>query len=248
MLLVAAAAFAGACGAESSASPSPTGPPPTAPSPASPTPAAASLDGIYLGLRTNADGRQYPDFWTFLPDGRVVDSDPYEGLDRPLRVDQLCRAFSCGTYVRDGGTLRVRWGESAVDRVYDLDAQGAFNERGRTQKYRPLAALNGLRLDATFAEIGGDGALVKIRFTADGRFREESLMHFTAWAQFGAPGETRAERAAGSGAYTIQRNTLTLRYDDGQVAHFTIVVPPGEFGKAVPDAIYVNAAPIHRVP
>jgi hypothetical protein len=91
-------------------------------------------------------------------------------------------------------------------------------------------------------------ALVRITLARDGRFEEERLMHYTAWAQLGAPGEARTGRPGGGGRYAVRRNTLTLEYDGGQVAHFTIVVPPGEIGKPVPDAIYVNAAPIRRVP
>jgi len=206
------------------------------------------MHGIYLGIRFNLDGRGYQDYWTFLPNGSVVDSDPYEGLDRPLRLEQLCRAFPCGTYARDGGELRIRWGESTEDRVYDLDAQGAFNERGKTQKYRPLAPLNGLRLDATFGEVDEAGGGARLQLAADGRFEEERLMHYTAWAQLGAPGETRTALAGGRGRYTIERNTLALRYAGGQAAYFTIVVPPGEIGKPVPDVVYVNTARLARVP
>jgi hypothetical protein len=213
-------------------------------------PATAALDGIYLGFReSGATGKVYQDYWTFLPNGRVVDSDPYEGLNRPLRLEQLCQSFPCGTYTRSGNELRIRWAEGTVEKVYDLDASGALNERGKTQKYRPLDFLNGLRLDATFAEIDAetDSALVRIELSADGRFREESLMHYTAWAQLGAPGEQRAELAGGTGRYTIERNTLALQYEGGHAAYFTIVVPPGEIGKAVPDAIYINTARIERV-
>jgi hypothetical protein len=240
-----------AASADTAAAPVPAPVPAPAPPPPAPPPApapAAPLDGIYLGVRTNLDGRQYQDYWTFLPNGRVVDADPYEGLDRPLRLEQLCQAFPCGTYARNGGELRIRWGESTEARVYDLDAQGAFNERGKTQKYRPLAPLNGLRLAATFGEVDGAGGGARLQLAADGRFEEERLMHYTAWAQLGAPGEARTALAGGRGHYTIERNTLALRYDGGQAAYFTIVVPPGEIGKPVPDVVYVNTARLARVP
>jgi hypothetical protein len=213
------------------------------------TTSTGALDGIYLGFRTNFDGKQYQDYWTFLPDGTVMDADPDEGLDRPIDLALTCRRFPCGTYTRTGSELRIRWAQTTVDRVYDVDADGAFNERGKTQKYRPLAPLTGLRLDATFEELaaGGD-ALVRIRFTADGRFAEERLMHYTAWAQLGAPGEERVALPGGSGRYTVTRNTLAHAYDGGRTAYFTVVVPPGEIAKPVPDVIYINQARISRAP
>ena len=214
-------------------------------------PAEITLDGIYLGFRVSgANDTQYQDYWTFLPDGRVIDSDPYEGLDRPLRAEQLCAAFPCGTYTVTGNVLRIRWADSDQPKVYDIDALGAFNERGKTQKYRPLEYLNGLRLDATFGRFDTElnRTVVNLRLTAGGRFVEERLMHYTAWTEFGAPGESRTELPGGAGTYTIARNTLALRYDGGRVAYFTIVIPPGEIEKDVPDVIYVNAAPIERVP
>jgi hypothetical protein len=231
--------------------PAPPAPAPPAPAPPAPAPGAAPApDGIYLGLRTNFDGRVYQDYWTFFPDGRVVDADPDEGLGRPVDLARLCRRHACGTYARRGGELRIRWAEGADERVYDVDADGAFNERGRTQKYRPLAPLDGLRLDATFAVQApeSDTTLVRLRLTADGRFAEQGLMHYTAWAQLGAPGEGRVERPGGAGRYAVTRNTLALAYDGGQAAYFTVVVPPGEAGKPVPDVLYVNQARLPRVP
>jgi len=215
-----------------------------------PAPGEVTLDGIYLGFRVSGvNDTQYQDYWTFLPDGRVIDSDPYEGLHRPLRAEQLCAAFPCGTYTVTGNVLRIRWA-GGEPTVYDIDALGAFNKRGETQKYRPLEYLNGLRLDATFARFDTElnRTVVSLRLTADGRFVEQRLMHYTAWTEFGAPGEQRSELPGGAGTYTIQRNTLALQYDGGPAAYFTIVIPPGEIGKAVPDVIYVNAAPIERVP
>ena len=229
--------------------PAPSEPAPNEPAPSEPPPSATSLDGIYLGLRVSGvNDKQYQDYWTFLPDGRVLDVDPYEGLDRAVDVAMLCLRYPCGTYVRSGDELRISWA-GGPPKVYDVDAAGAFNERGKTQKYRPLDHLNGLRLDATFAEVdtGIGRTMVRLRLTADGRFEEERLMHYTAWAQLGAPGETRVARDGGSGRYTIRRNTLALHYDDGEAAYFTIVVPPGEIGKPVPDVIYVNSGPISRV-
>ncbi|MGZ8411787.1 MAG: hypothetical protein ACXWZS_11230 [Gemmatirosa sp.] len=209
---------------------------------------AEPMQGIYLGIRFNIDGRPYQDYWTFFPDGRVMDADPYEGLARPVDLDFICRRHACGTYTRTGSTLRIRWAD-ADERVYDVEADGAFHERRKTQRYRPLAPLDGMRLDARFAVLDTerDTALVSIRFSADGRFAEERLMRWTAWAQLGAPGETRAALAGGAGRYTIGRNTLALAYDGGRTAYFTIVVPPGEAGKPVPDAVYVNTARLERV-
>jgi len=96
------------------------------------------------------------------------------------------------------------------------------------------------------ADEAGGGA--RLQLAADGRFEEERLMHYTAWAQLGAPGETRTALPGGRGRYTIERYTLALRYDGGEAAYLTIVVPPGEIGKPVPDVVYVNTARLARVP
>jgi hypothetical protein len=211
---------------------------------------AAVLDGVYMGIAQNAaTGLIYQDYWTFLPDGRMLRTHPTEGLDRPADHAAICRLVECATYTLDGTEMRIRR-QGGAETVYDFDAAGSFAERGRSARYRPLAPLDGFRVSATYAvvEPARGRTLVSLALARDGRFTEEKLMDYTSWVRLAPPGETRVPLPGGSGTYTVTRNTLALRYDGGQTAYFFFVVPPGEMGNAVPNVVYINTAPINRVP
>ncbi len=210
---------------------------------------AQPLDGVYMGLRQSGiTGALYQDYWTFFPDGLVMDDYPTEGLDRPIDTDQGCKTFICGTYVQQGSTLLIHWQGDSEATVYDLDENGALQQRGKVQKYRPLLPLDGLRLDATYAvnDVENGTTIVEVRLTQEGRFAEKNLMRYTSWDLLGQVGETRVALPGGQGTYTIHRNTLTLHYDGGPTAYFFVVVPPGAANTPVPSVLYINTASLDR--
>jgi hypothetical protein len=61
------------------------------------------------------------------------------------------------------------------------------------------------------------------------------------------PGERRAALPLGYGRYTIRRNTLELRYENGPVARFVILIPPGEPQTPAARTIIINQARLPRV-
>ena len=212
-------------------------------------PAGNALDGIYMGLRENASGNVYEDFFTFYPDGRVLRSIPSEGRDRPYPGFPECQFDVCGTYTRSGGEVRVVWGASDTPDVYDLGSDGALQERGETGKHRSVAPTPAA-LDARYGVLGEDGEVwVSLRLHADGRFEEARLMDWTNWALDPVyPQREGQEVEGGRGTYTLRDNTLALRYEGGFTAYFSFVVPPGEAGRAIPETIYVTGGAIPRRP
>lgn len=213
-------------------------------------PPDGSLDGIYTGLRTNlVTGRVAQDYFTFFPDGRVLHDDPPEGLAAPLDWAAACRANQCGSYALQGRALRIRW-QSGSEETFDREPDGALKKQGRAQRYRPVAPLDDLRLEGTYAVVDAERnrEIAGIDFTRDGRFAERSLMRHTSWTMLG----DRAERARtaverGGGRYAIRRNTLELRYDGGPVARFVILVPPGAQALPQPEVLHINRNRFPRV-
>jgi hypothetical protein len=209
----------------------------------------ARLDGIYYGLRTNlVSGRVDQAYLTFLPDGRVSTDDPSEGLAPPVDYEQMCRYGRCGTYQVSGSEVRIRW-RQGEEEVYDRGAGGELKRRGRSQSYRPVSLLDGMQLEGEYAIVDPETgkAVVGIRFEPGGGFLENNLMGFTSWEMLARPGERRAALPLGYGRYTIRRNTLELRYENGPVARFVILIPPGEPQTPAARTIIINQARLPRV-
>jgi hypothetical protein len=208
------------------------------------------LDGIYYGLRTNlVTGRVGQAYLTFLPDGRVSTDDPAEGLAGPLDFERdLCRYGQCGTYQLRGSELRIRW-RGGDEEVYDRAASGELRRRGKAQSYRPVSPLDGMQLEGEFAIVDPETgkAVVGIRFEPGGGFLENNLMGYTNWEMLARPGERRVALPLGYGRYTIRRNTLELRYDNGPVARFVILIPPGEPQTPAARTIVINQTHLPRV-
>ncbi|HEV2735889.1 MAG TPA: hypothetical protein VGV85_13670 [Longimicrobiaceae bacterium] len=207
------------------------------------------LDGIFYGLRTNlATGSVDQAYLTFFPDGRVSTDDPSEGLAPPVDYEQMCRYGQCGSYQLRGSEVRIRW-RHGEEEVYDRGAAGELKRRGKSQSYRPVSLLDGMRLDGEYAIVDPETgrAVVGIRFEADGEFLENNLMGFTSWEMLARPGERRVALPLGYGRYSIRRNTLELRYENGPVARFVIIIPPGEPQTPAARTIMINQARLPRV-
>lgn len=220
--------------------------PPSAPAQVSRGPA---LNAVYLGWRIPMNmSAPTEDYITFYPDGRVYHEDPDEGMAAPLDWSAACRNVQCGTYRIEGSQVRVRWSSGSED-AFELEPGAVLRRPGRAQRYRPLAPLDGLALDAKYALRTERGeAIVGIFFNRAGEFLEYHLMPYTNWVLRGDPAERRRlERPEGRGHYAIRRNTLELRYDDGRTARFMISVPPGVAPGPRPETIVINRARLPRV-
>lgn len=219
--------------------------------PASPAGAqdeATVLNGVYLAWRTTtATSTPEQEYMAFYPDGRVFHDDPDEGMAVPLDWAEACRSTRCGTYRVAGNTVAVRW-SSGSEQHFQIAAGGVLEPEGSTRRFRPLAPLDGLRLDGVYARVntGGDVA-VGITFSREGEFREYNLLPYTSWVLRGDRAQRqRAVVGEGWGTYTIRRNTLELRYSNGLVARLMISVPPGVSPDGSASTIYINRTSLTR--
>ena len=192
--------------------------------------AGGRLDGIYYGVKVNGmSNRAGPDFYTFLPDGRVLNGEPMEGLARPLQWEAECRYSLCGTYtVGAGGQVRIQWTPAANGtETLRIDPQGVLRStQGSPRSWRPLRLLDGA-LEGRYGvrTYSGQGTATEITFTRDGRFRESGVLDYVNWDDL-SPANRRALVAGGEGTYTLRRGTLELRYAGGLVAYLMVMVPP----------------------
>lgn len=204
-----------------------------------PPPPSGGVAGIYMGLRVNGAGQQYPDYYTFLEDGRAFRGTPDEGLDRPLDWAAVCASSECGTYSVSGSQLTFTR-QAADPQAFTVGADGVLRKPGSTQGYRRMHVMNDARPGATYGWLSGADTMMAITLGADGRFTERGTLAWTAWSGASAP-------ASGSGAYTVVDGTLTLRYDGGPVAHLLLAVPPGISPAPAPERVYLRTTTIDRL-
>lgn len=208
----------------------------------------ARLSGVYVALRTTTPmSTPEQEYLAFYPDGRVYHDDPDEGMAVPLDWAQVCRSTQCGTYSVTGGSVIIRWSSGGELRL-QREPGGLLKREGSTRRFRPLAPLNGLRLEGVYALLGADGEVATgITFSRQGEFREFNLLPHTNWTMRGDPARRRHEVVGeGWGRYTIDRNTLELRYSNGLVARMMISVPPGVAANGDASTIMVNRTTLRR--
>ena len=146
-----------------------------------------------------------------------------------------------------GNTVAVRWSGGSEQR-FQVEPGGVLKPEGSTRRFRPLAPLDGLRLEGVYARVNvaGDVA-VGLTFSPEGEFREYNLLPYTNWVMRGDGAQRqRAVVGEGWGRYTIRRNTLELRYSNGLVARLMISVPPGVPADGNASTIYVNRTSLTR--
>ncbi len=217
-------------------------------SPARAQSSPTSLDGIYAALKTSTPlSTPEQAYLTFYADGRVYEDDPDEGMASPLPWSKACRNTRCGSYVVRANTVVVRWAGGGEQRL-EFEPGGVLKPAGSARRFRPLAALDGLRLDGVYALTDARGAvMVGITFSRAGEFREYNLLPYTNWVMRGDARERqRVVVPEGWGRYLIRRNTLELRYTNGLVARLMISVPPGVAVSGTPSVIHINRTSLTR--
>lgn len=226
----------GACAATESAV-GPAAPPDPA------TPAASGVEGIYMGLRVNADGKTYPDYYTFTRDGRAFRWVPEEGLGRALDWTDICRGSECGTFAVAGSRVTFRREPSGSDVVFERDAEGVLRKPGSSQGYRRMHVPSDVRLHATYGHAAAGDTVFALTLNADGSFRERGLLAYLAWGA-----DQGARPARGSGRYAVANGTLSLSYDGGPVAHLLLAIPPGVSPSGTPSTIQLRNTLVSRLP
>lgn len=184
-----------------------------------------SLAGLWMGFESiyTTTGRHTPvlRFMVLFEDGTFYYTMPLMGLeafdrDKSRKNEQEY----WGTYTFNGtsGT----WQRAAYDpRPLKLDKDGSL-VIGANAFYR-CYPVDGLRLNGawtTYADpkdpaLSRGGEQPIVRFTADGKFKDEGL--FAGDFASLLSGEDARSLAPGKGTYAIKNFTLTLRYDDGRV-------------------------------
>jgi hypothetical protein len=209
-----------------------------------PFPSAGNeVDGIYMGLRVNADGNQYPDYYTFTRDGRAFRWVPQEGLGRALDWADVCRGSECGTFTVAGSRVTFRREPSGSEEVFERDAQGVLRKSGSSQGYRRMHILDDVRLNGTYGRIAFGDTVFALSLHADGSFQERGLLAYVAWNS-GQPGRP----TKGSGRYAVAKGTLTLTYESGPVAHLLLTVPPGVSPTGTPATVQIRNTLVTRLP
>jgi hypothetical protein len=98
-------------------------------------------------------------------------------------------------------------------------------------------------LDGAFvragAQPGEDVACKFIRFTRDGQFVDQGIVTIVTPTDI-SMGNSRFERAAGSGAWRLGPYTLILRYADGYQRQLPIIIEPADMEKPVLSKLIVN--------
>jgi hypothetical protein len=211
--------------------------------PPRPQPAPGAADALYMGLRVNFEGGQYPDYYTFLADGRAFRGTPDEGLARPLDWAAVCAVSECGTYTVHGSEIVFRREPSGDTQTFIVDGEGVLRKPGQVQGYRRMHVPDGTRLSATWGSVAEGDTLVALTLGADGRFRERGVLAWTAWDARGGPAPV-----SGAGTYTLTHGTLELRYDGGPTVRLLLAVPPGAAPAPTPESIYLRVTLLDRLP
>lgn len=194
--------------------------------------AGGGLNGVYVGYRMRGTIRpdeSHIEYLVFFPDGNAIRYLPEEGFDnfnfrRALRESR----DYCGRYRVAGSQVTINWADNNTERA---------TRSGNTLKiggdsYFATNKDDGLKLNGTYRREGADLARYFIRFTADGRFKENGMLNLVAYSG----GNT----SPGSGTYSIANNTLHLSYSDGRKISFSLFIFSQDEAGEQPRMIHVN--------
>jgi hypothetical protein len=191
------------------------------------------------------------DYLCLAPDGRAYNGRPSGGPAACFEAEDP-RSPSYGRYTLRGDDVVVRW---HFDRFLNQQhtqklrrrADGKLEQEGGAVFHR-LPPCDGLKLDGTYARTWGDGSKSSIRFTRDGRFTEQGMKSCVADDDLVYPDWPKLPER-GSGTYSIGRNTLEVKYDNGGPSRRMFFVTPDDPAdpKAV-SRISVGNNPLQKQP
>ncbi len=199
--------------------------------PQAPSQGDLQVDRIYVRFATNigpASERYRFDFLVLYTNGLVYNGGAGRFTQGPhaLELDnESVRQYNLGTYRITGNELHIAWsgayaGQTAVYQIH----QDGLDEGTGPFAWRRLPSLDGLRLQGTYVPASPPVDPTRITFAPDGTFSEQGVIGYAGSLYFLEQGLTPP--SGGSGTYTIQDWTLTLRYTDGSVVTmFCFVLP-----------------------
>ena len=167
---------------------------------------------------------------TLLPGGHVLMREPPEGLANPPAPN------GAPNWQSDWGTWSVAGDRELRIALPEGSSTGCWDGRtlrlkrgSRTSIYRLFPSLSGT-LAGTYS--GGEG-LPTVTFETSGRFTDRGFQSYLGDVQavdgairFSTAPAERQRRAPGSGRYLLRNSTLELRYDDGRIVSYTLLVNP----------------------
>ncbi|MFS0726758.1 copper amine oxidase N-terminal domain-containing protein [Paenibacillus sp. 1P07SE] len=196
-----------------------------------------ALTGMYYGGAYDYGGYECGGicwvFYTFLPDNRVVVGEIAGG--GPETVD--CKVDKCRTYAIKNGQLVIEGQEALTIGLTD-DGMLEIDE----VRLRPVSPMpEGTRMNGEYISQGYHGLVGitpfssswtdTIKFYSDGRFESDSSSIASLNTGVARTDSVSSEESV-SGRYAINRNTITLTYDDGRTERFVYAVqPPRDDGR-----------------
>ena len=170
--------------------------------PAAPKPAERPVrieHALHEGARPGAIGEV-----AFAPDGRAYSGHPSGGPSACFENEDP-HSPSYGRYTLSGDVIVIKWNKQETTQKLKRRADGKLEQDGAT--FHELQSCDGLKLDGTYTVTWADNSRTQIRFFKDGRFKATGLQDCVNLDQLVYPDWPKLP-AAGTGAYSIARNTL----------------------------------------
>ena len=180
--------------------------------------------------------QDYAEVDVFFPDGSYRRSLPARGLLSDLAWDRANQGSAWGTWQRDGDRIVTRRGSYVTTYL----VRGEVLQSERERPWRKLPAMGDTRLEGVFVRpTYRDPDAPRLVLHGDGTYEERGDMlrglgtAFNLVVPDGATGvehwseaEARRWLGGGSGTYTLEAYTLTLRDRDGRVWQFSAYFTP----------------------
>jgi hypothetical protein len=234
---------------------------------------AEPLRGVCFGFARVKTGT-WPECWIFLDDGIVFHGFPIGGpAHASLEAQARRNPGDLGEYHTAGGEVLVtlkgqkeptRFTESNGAWVTTVTRQ--FTDRRQITRFEwthwtedvpsPLriervGSCDGLRIEGTYRLDALPSKyeprpIPTIRFTADGKFSEDGLIHDADPGTLDKP--TIMPATGGRGTYSIGKNTLELSYDNGTKLNLTFLATNAELTRNPPGEVFLHATRLLLVP
>jgi hypothetical protein len=212
----------------------------------------SGITGVYLGLerglraglgagyggtlQLNTSIRDYAEVDVFFPDGSYRRGLPLRGLASDLNWDRAKQGSAWGTWQLDGDRVVARRGSYVTTYL----VRGDVLQSERDRPWRKLPAMDDTRVEGVYARTDHrDPDAPRLVLHADGTYEDRGdFLHmiglaFNLVVPDGATEVARWSEAdarrwmgGGSGTYTLEAYTLTLRDRDGRVWQFNAYFLP----------------------
>lgn len=152
----------------------------------------------------------------FFPGGKLYRGLPSEGLLYfDMAVAERAYPSNCGTYEFKNGEIHFLLGPNKTPYVITRNGERLNNPPSLGKgTFRAVPICDGLKLEGNYRRNGSEPT---ISFTKDGRFNDGGIFGY--FGTMTKPDGTwyKDDGVGGAGTYSIEQNTLELRYSDGRI-------------------------------